>query len=127
MTAKRLSFVGVKSGIKKFIDAFLAHDLLTLSAALAFYTALALTAGAVTAVLFMIGKSVIGMYQGHSAVGSAYKAAGSFIVLLAWVYYSSIILFSGAEITRLVGAQNGNEEANEAKPNRTTFTNATIT
>lgn len=55
----------------------------------------------ITAILFMVGKSLIGVYLGKSAVGSAYGAAGSLIVLLAWVYYSSIIVFSGAEITRI--------------------------
>lgn len=57
--------------------------------------------GLVTAVLFAIGKVLIGLYLGKSAVGSAYGAAGSLIVLLSWVYYSGIILFLGAEITKL--------------------------
>ena len=57
--------------------------------------------GLTTAVLFALGKSVIGIYLGHSAIGSAYGAAGSLIVLLAWVYYSAIIVFTGAEITNV--------------------------
>lgn len=61
----------------------------------------ALIGGVVTAILFAIGKVLIGLYLGKSAVGSAYGAAGSLIVLLSWVYYSGIILFIGAEITKL--------------------------
>lgn len=53
-----------------------------------------------TAVLFLIGKTLIGLYLGNSAVGSAYGAAGSLVVLLVWVYYSAIILLMGAEITQ---------------------------
>ncbi len=56
----------------------------------------------VTAVLFAIGKVIIGLYLGKSAVGSSYGAAGSLIVLLSWVYYSALILFTGAEITRVL-------------------------
>jgi membrane protein len=54
----------------------------------------------VTAILFTIGKSLIGWYLGTSAVSSSYGAAGSLIVLLLWVFYSSAIFFFGAEITR---------------------------
>lgn len=56
--------------------------------------------GAFTALLFTLGKILIGLYLGKSALGSAYGAAGSIIVLLAWVYYSSLIVFVGAELTR---------------------------
>ena len=54
----------------------------------------------VTAVLFALGKSLIGMYLGRSNLGSVYGAAGTVIVLLAWVFYSSQILFFGAIFTR---------------------------
>ncbi len=54
-----------------------------------------------TAILFSLGKSGIGIYLGNSAVGSAYGAAGSLIVLLVWVYYSSLIIFFGAELTQV--------------------------
>lgn len=54
----------------------------------------------VTAVLFMIGKSLIGLYLGSSSIGSTYGAAGSLVVLLTWVYYSAAILYFGAEFTR---------------------------
>lgn len=54
----------------------------------------------VTAVLFMIGKSGIGLYLGSSSIGTTYGAAGSLVILLTWVYYSSAILYFGAEFTR---------------------------
>jgi membrane protein len=54
----------------------------------------------VTAVLFNIGKQVIGLYLGQSATASSYGAAGSVIVLLIWVYYSTQIVLLGAEFTR---------------------------
>jgi len=53
-----------------------------------------------TALLFVIGKALIGVYIGHSGVASSYGAAGSLIVVLLWVFYSSQILFFGAEFTR---------------------------
>ncbi len=57
--------------------------------------------GAVTtAILFTVGKSLIGWYLGTSAISSSYGAAGSLIVLLLWVFYSSCIFLLGAEITR---------------------------
>ena len=58
--------------------------------------------GIFTGILFSIGRSVIGIYLGTSAIGSAYGAAGSLIVLLAWVYYSALIVFMGAEFTRSI-------------------------
>lgn len=58
--------------------------------------------GALTALLFVIGKELIGMYLGRSAVGSAYGAAGSVIVLLVWVYYSSLITFVGAQVSAIL-------------------------
>jgi membrane protein len=53
-----------------------------------------------TAVLFSLGKYLIGVYLGNNAVASSYGAAGSMAVLLIWVYYSAQIFFLGAEITR---------------------------
>jgi membrane protein len=55
---------------------------------------------AITALLFTIGKSMIGLYLGTSGVTSAYGAAGSFVLILLWVYYSATIFLFGAEITR---------------------------
>ncbi len=53
-----------------------------------------------TAVLFMIGKFLIGIYIGSASIGSVYGAAGSLVVVLVWTYYSSQILFFGAELIR---------------------------
>jgi membrane protein len=50
-------------------------------------------------VLFTVGKSLIGLYMGHSNVNSAFGAAGSLVVLLSWVYYSAQIFLIGAEFT----------------------------
>lgn len=55
---------------------------------------------AVTALLFTIGKSLIGWYIGSSAIASTYGAAGSLIVFLLWVYYSVQIFLLGAELTK---------------------------
>ncbi|MEO6323976.1 MAG: YihY/virulence factor BrkB family protein [Thermoanaerobaculia bacterium] len=54
----------------------------------------------VTSMLFGIGKWLIGLYLGGTAVGSAYGAAGSLVVILSWVYYTSFIILFGAEFTR---------------------------
>ena len=61
-----------------------------------------LQGGTVTAILFVIGKILIGFYLGHAAVGSAYGAAGSLVVFLAWIYYSSLIVLLGAEFSALL-------------------------
>jgi membrane protein len=53
-----------------------------------------------TGVLFMLGKLLIGVYLGHSNIGVMYGAAASVMVILVWVYYSSIILYFGAEFTK---------------------------
>ena len=59
------------------------------------------TAGAfTTALLFMLGKLVISFYVSKSNVGSTFGTAGSLVILLVWVYYSSIILYFGAEFTK---------------------------
>jgi membrane protein len=55
----------------------------------------------ITAVLFTLGKFAIGLYLGHSTMASSYGVAGSFVVLLVWVYYSAQILFLGAEFTQV--------------------------
>ena len=61
----------------------------------------------VTAVLFMIGKFAIGFYLGSSTVASVYGAAGSVIIILVWVYYSAIILYFGAEFTKVYAKSYG--------------------
>jgi membrane protein len=60
-----------------------------------------------TAVLFGIGKWLLGFYLGSGAAGSAYGAASSLITLLLWVYYSSQILLFGAEFTQVYAARSG--------------------
>jgi len=54
-----------------------------------------------TALLFSVGKYLIGVYLARSAFSSAYGAAGSVIVVLAWIYYSAQIFFIGAEFTQV--------------------------
>jgi membrane protein len=56
-----------------------------------------------TSLLFTTGKLLIGLYLGSAGVGSAYGAAGSLVILLVWVFYSSQIFFIGAELTRVMG------------------------
>lgn len=59
-----------------------------------------LTGAITTAVLFMLGKFAITFYIGSSNIGSTYGTAGSLVVILLWIYYSSIILYFGAEFTK---------------------------
>lgn len=61
-----------------------------------------LMGGFITSLLFVIGKELIGVYLGQSALGSAYGAAGSVVVLLAWVYYSAMITFVGAHVSAML-------------------------
>jgi membrane protein len=61
----------------------------------------------VTALLFTIGKYLIGIYLGKSSFNSAYGAAGSLVVLLLWIYYSAQIFLLGAEFTRAVTYEYG--------------------
>jgi membrane protein len=65
-----------------------------------------------TAILFTIGKSLIGWYIGSSAVGSTYGAAGALIVLLVWVYYSAEIFLFGAEFTKAYANRHGSKREN---------------
>lgn len=60
-----------------------------------------------TAVLFTLGKYLLGVYLGKASVGSAYGAAGSLVVLFVWVYYSSQLFLFGAEFTRLYACDRG--------------------
>ena len=57
--------------------------------------------GLVTALLFSIGRYLIGLYLGRGSVSSAYGAAGSLVIILLWIYYSAQILFFGAEFTKV--------------------------
>jgi membrane protein len=62
---------------------------------------------AVTAVLFVIGKFALGIYLGKAAVGSAYGAAGSIVVVLLWAYWSAQIFFFGLEFTHVYATSRG--------------------
>jgi membrane protein len=64
-----------------------------------------------TAVLFAVGKFLIGLYLGNSTVASSYGAAGSLVVILVWVYYSAQILFFGAEFTQVYAYRCGSRES----------------
>jgi len=55
----------------------------------------------VTAGLFVAGKSLFGLYLGHSTIGTSYGAAGSLVIVILWVYYSCLILLFGAEMTQV--------------------------
>ncbi len=57
--------------------------------------------GFITAIFFTIGKLAIGFYLGQSNLSTLYGAAGSIIIIMLWVYYSSIILYLGAEFTKV--------------------------
>ncbi|MGO4325744.1 YihY/virulence factor BrkB family protein [Cupriavidus sp. 2TAF22] len=61
----------------------------------------------ITALLFSMGKRLIGLYLGNSAVATSYGAAGSVVALMLWVYYSAQIFFFGAELTRQYALQFG--------------------
>ncbi|MBD2577819.1 YihY/virulence factor BrkB family protein [Oscillatoria sp. FACHB-1406] len=68
-----------------------------------------LIGAAMTALLFSIGKSILGIYLGGGSFGSTYGAAGSLIIVLAWVYYSAQILFFGAEFTQVYARRFGSQ------------------
>ncbi len=63
----------------------------------------------VTAILFTIGKYLVGLYLGNSATSSAFGAAGSLALLLLWIYYSAQIIFFGAEFTQVYANQFGSK------------------
>ena len=65
----------------------------------------------VTAVLFSIGKYLIGLYIGRSAIASDFGSAGTVVVVIVWVYYSSQIFFLGAEFTRAWSLQREQHDA----------------
>jgi membrane protein len=64
---------------------------------------------AITAVLFDIGKFLLGFYLGHTSLASAYGAAGSLVIILTWVFYSAQIMFLGAEFTQVYVRKWGKE------------------
>ncbi|HWD90269.1 MAG TPA: YihY/virulence factor BrkB family protein [Mucilaginibacter sp.] len=62
-----------------------------------------------TALLFMLGQYLIGLYLKYTAQGSAYGAAGSLVVILVWIYYTSAILYIGAEFTEVYAEARGSD------------------
>jgi membrane protein len=66
-----------------------------------------------TSVFFSLGKMVIGVYLGNSAVASTFGAAGSLVIILVWIYYSAQILFFGAEFTQVYSTQLGSRSLPE--------------
>lgn len=68
---------------------------------------------AFTAVLFTIGKTLIGLYLGKAGFGSTFGAAGSLVVVLVWVYYSAQIFFFGAEFTKNYACLHGSAQPEE--------------
>jgi membrane protein len=66
-----------------------------------------LTGAITTALLFMLGKFGISFYIGSSNIDSTYGTAGSLVVILLWIYYSSVILYFGAEFTKAYAARYG--------------------
>jgi membrane protein len=69
----------------------------------------ALIGSSFTSFFFMLGKFAIGFYLGSSTVATVYGAAGSVIIILIWVYYSAIILYFGAEFTKVYANAHGNK------------------
>jgi len=65
--------------------------------------------GTISGILFVVGEYGIGKYLAYSGAGSVYGAAGSLVVLLLWVFYSSLIVLLGAELTQAYGACCGKE------------------
>ena len=68
-----------------------------------------LVGSVITALLFLFGKFLLGMYLSKGSLGSAYGAAGSLIVFLAWVYYSAQIVLLGAEFTQVYTRRYGSK------------------
>lgn len=92
-TINRIIVVAIVAGLFTFLFKFLPDGTVKWRDAIK---------GAVfTSILFMLGKAAIGYYVSYSNVASMYGAAGSLIVLLLWIYYSSIILYFGTTFTKV--------------------------
>ena len=68
----------------------------------------------ITAMLFNLGKYLIGLYLGQSAMASSYGAAGALIIVLMWIYYSAQIFLLGAELTKVNASRRGSPPATRA-------------
>ena len=64
---------------------------------------------ALTSILFTIGKFIIGFYIGKSVTSSTYGAAGSLVIIVAWIYYSAQLLYFGAEFTHVYAGACGSQ------------------
>jgi len=73
---------------------------------------------AVTSLLFALGKFLIGLYIGKSAISSSFGAAGAFVVLIVWIYYSAQIFLLGAEFTYVYARLYGSQRRGTAKSPR---------
>jgi membrane protein len=71
-----------------------------------------------TAILFTIGKFLIGFYIGKSVTASAYGAAGSLVVIVAWIYYCTQLLYFGAEFTKVYATSCGSQAVFPEHPER---------
>ena len=69
---------------------------------------------ALTSLLFTVGKFLIGFYIGKSVRMSAYGAAGSVVIILAWIYYSAQLLYFGAEFTQVYSKKCGSRSKSPA-------------
>jgi membrane protein len=72
--------------------------------------------GLLTSILFVVGKYAVGAYIAKAAIGSAYGAAGSVVVVIVWVYYTAQIVFLGAEFTHVIGAEAGRDQNTARAP-----------
>lgn len=68
---------------------------------------------AVTSLLFWVGKVAIAVYIGKAAMASSFGAAGTLVVVIAWVYYSSLIFLLGAEFTRAYALRHGSKQGDD--------------
>jgi membrane protein len=67
-----------------------------------------------TALLFVISKSLIGLYLGKSSIGSAYGPAGAIVLILVWVYYAALVFLFGAEVTAVYAHRQGSRASASA-------------
>ena len=109
------SFLGVPAVVLHSLDFLFSILLITVLFALIFKLLPEVTiawtdvwvGAALTSLLFTIGKILIGFYIGKSVTASAYGAAGSLVIIVAWIYYSAQIFYFGAEFTRVYALECG--------------------
>lgn len=113
------SFIGGAAWVLSFIHLAVSLGLLTLLFGLLFKLLPeakvrwrhAFISASVTSILFIMGRYLIGLYLGRSAVGSAYGAAGSLVVLLLWVFYAAQIFLFGVELVKVQSQDQGKNVA----------------